>query len=106
MAQAPAIWITPTAHQWRNSGTGEDMTFLAGWPDLPDAERIARTRCLRLAVRLIAAGSAHQLEDMLARAEAEPGLLPVAAAMLDELPTIPMRRILALFAATLPTGAP
>jgi hypothetical protein len=45
--------------------------LLAAWEDLPEAERIARTRSLRLAVRLIAGGAAWETEAVLARAESE-----------------------------------
>src|SRR5262249_50623135 len=45
------------------------VKLLPTWADLPEAERIARTRCLRLAVRLIAGGSAWETEAVLAQAE-------------------------------------
>jgi hypothetical protein len=80
--------------------------LLASWPKLPEGERLARTRTLRLAVRLIAGGAAHEIEALLlARAEADPGLRPLARRDARRPPTITMRRVLSTFAAVMPESA-
>jgi hypothetical protein len=53
-------------------------------------------------VRVLGGGAAAGVETAIADAERDSSLLPAADAALDRLPTITLRRVLSVFAATLP----
>jgi hypothetical protein len=80
------------------------MTLLADWHDLPDTERCARLRAMQALTRILASPAGHQLTEALRAVETNPAALPICDAALDGLATIPRRRILASFAATLPVS--
>ena len=84
---------------------GDEMTLLAAWHTLDEAERRARLRSLAMGARLLAGEKAAPLIAALALAEGDPAALADADAELARLPTLPMRRLLATFAATLPPSA-
>ncbi|WP_299436813.1 hypothetical protein [uncultured Rhodospira sp.] len=70
------------------------------WADgLTETERAARCRALAMAVRLHAGPAGADAVEALRRAEADPEALDDAAAALNRLPTLYMRRAVASFAA-------
>ena len=77
------------------------MNLLEGWHDLDTTERTARLRALQMGARLLAGPKADALVAALALAEADPAALAAADAELARLPTVPMRKLLASFCATL-----
>lgn len=79
------------------------MTLLAAWRELGEVERTARLRTLRALVRVLGAGAG--VEVAIADAERNVSLLPAADAALDRLPSITLRRVLSVFAATLPQAS-
>jgi hypothetical protein len=78
------------------------MRLLAAWHDIDAGERLARLRCLQALARVLGGPAAEQLVAALRQAETDAAALPAADAQLDAMPTIPRRRILSSFAATLP----
>lgn len=66
---------------------------------LDQAERTARLRALRALARVLGGPVAAGLVEALRAAECDPDALQTAAAALDRLPTVPMRRILCTYAA-------
>ena len=76
------------------------MILLSTWGSLPAAERTARLRALQVLVHVFAGPTATAFEALRA-AETDMALLPIADAVLAALPTVPLRRILCTFAATL-----
>jgi len=77
------------------------LEFICATPDA--AETRARLRSLRAIVRLIVGPTAGaELITALCNAEIDPAALPDVDAAFDQLATIPRRRILSTFAATLP----
>jgi hypothetical protein len=78
------------------------MALLSTWRDLDPAERRAQLRALQAIVRLIVGPAAASLVTALRQAEADSAALPAVDLELNALPTIPRRRILCTFAATLP----
>ncbi len=68
-------------------------------PNLPDAERAARCRCLAALLRVWCGPAADQAVAALRAAETDPAHLPAAAEAITRLPTRPFRQALASFAA-------
>src|SRR5258708_7526351 len=68
-------------------------------PGLPHGERVAQLRALRALARVLAGPASAGLCEALRAAEGDPAALERAAAELARLPTVPMRRLLASFAA-------
>ncbi|MDA8231695.1 MAG: hypothetical protein M0006_10185 [Magnetospirillum sp.] len=74
-------------------------TFGPWAPTLDPAERLARCRSLRALVRVLAGPRGRELAAALRQAEADPAALDLAAHLLDRLPTVPRRHILAAYVA-------
>ena len=74
---------------------------LAAVFDVAGMERTARLRELRMAARLLL-GPRHELTRALASAIADPDALGDALAILDALPALPRRRLLATLVSVLP----
>ncbi len=68
-------------------------------PDLDEAERKARLRCLRAVVHLNTGRRGDELADHLRRAERDPAALPLAVAALNRLAGLDRRHVLASYAA-------
>ena len=68
-------------------------------PDLDEAERRARLRCLRGLSRVLAGPRAADLCRYLAAAEHDTAALPLALAALDRLPSVDRRQIVATYGA-------
>lgn len=68
-------------------------------PDLDEAERRARLRCLRAIVHLSTGPRGVALADLLRRAESDPAALPAAIDALDRLAGLDRRHVLASYAA-------
>lgn len=68
-------------------------------PDLDEAERRARLRCLRAVVHLSTGRRGDELADHLRRAEQDPAALPLALAALERLAGLDRRHVLASYAA-------
>ena len=68
-------------------------------PDLAEAERRARLRCLRAVVHLSTGPRGADLADLLRRAESDPSALPAAIDALDRLAGLDRRHVLASYAA-------
>jgi len=68
-------------------------------PDLDEAERWARLRCLRAVVHLSTGARGADLAALLRRAETDPTALPAAINALDRLAGLDRRHVLASYAA-------
>jgi hypothetical protein len=75
--------------------TAGSLAFLTG---LPEAEQAVRCRELR-ALALVYLGLRHPATVALAKAIADPAVGPRALALLDTVPALPRRRLLAIYAA-------
>jgi hypothetical protein len=76
------------------------------WADGIDvAERVARLRALR-AFAMVWARPQQDFISALARAESDPAALATAAALLNEIPALPRRRMLASYGALSNNGGP
>jgi hypothetical protein len=78
------------------------MTLLATWIDLDPVERRARLRCLQIGVRILVGPAGAGLVAALKAAETDLARLADCDRELAALPTVPARRFLTTFAATLP----
>jgi len=79
------------------------MTLLAAWHALDPAELRARLRAMQALVRVFVGPAGRELAELLRDAESDPEALAACDAALAALGTIAQRRILATFAATLPS---
>jgi hypothetical protein len=68
-------------------------------PDLDEAERRARLRCLRAVVHLSTGPRGADLADLLRQAENDPAVIPAAIHALDRLAGLDRRHVLASYAA-------
>ena len=68
-------------------------------PNIDDAERRPRLRCLRAVVHLSTGPRGQVLADLLLRAEQDDDLLPPALSALANLDPLDKRRVLASYAA-------
>ncbi|TGD93733.1 hypothetical protein [Methylobacterium nonmethylotrophicum] len=68
-------------------------------PDLDDAERRARLRCLRGLARVLSGPRAAEFCRHLAAAEYDASALPLALAALDRLPSVDRRQIVGTYGA-------
>jgi hypothetical protein len=68
-------------------------------PDLDEAERRARLRCLRAVVHLSTGPRGADLADLLRRTENDPAAIPAALHALDRLAGLDRRHVLASYAA-------
>ena len=77
------------------------MNLIVSWTRLDSTERAARCRSLAMAVKLLAGPAGQAAVDALRNAETDDGALIEAERLLDALPSLPYRRALSAFAATL-----
>jgi hypothetical protein len=68
-------------------------------PDLDEAERRARLRCLRGLARVLSGPRATEFCRHLAAAERDADALPLALAALDRLPSVDRRQIVGTYGA-------
>ena len=66
---------------------------------IPEGERVARIRALRTLAHLLCGGPRHPLAVALRESELDPAQAERALELLDALPTLRRRRLLAAFAA-------
>jgi hypothetical protein len=79
-----------------------ERSYIAGFAQLPAAERIARLRALAVLTHVIA-GPQSACLDLLGMAESNPKHLERAGALFDQLPTLRRRQILSILAVYLPS---